>query len=70
MGGEKESMYMYFTGFVDYKKMWEELKREYGKVLFKRKSQKDTIRYDIELNILMDSYKQKYTYNKGGEFEP
>ena len=61
---------MYFTGFVDYKKMWEELKREYGKVLFVRKSQEDTIRYDIELNILMAGYEKKYTYNKGGEFEP
>ena len=69
MGGKKENM-IYYTGFVDYKKMWEELKREYGKVLFVRKSQKDTIRYDMELSILMDSYKQKYTYNKGRKFEP
>ena len=48
----------------DSEKAWEELKRDYGEIVFKRESQKDTVRYNIELNILMNSYEEKYAYSK------
>jgi len=45
----------------DYEKAWKELKEEYGKIIFKRRSEKDSVHYDIELSILMNDFGKKYT---------
>jgi len=45
----------------DYEKAWKELKEEYGRIIFKRRSEKDSIRYDIELSILMNELEKKHT---------
>jgi len=49
----------------DYEKAWKELKEEYGEIIFKRRSEKDSVCHDIglclHLNILMDVFEKKHT---------